>query len=68
MMTTGTSPVESPVVSVFFLVVSHASHGHKARGGKAPKELKLHGACPRGKNDCRIGTAVSIVPLPTLDF
>jgi len=33
MITTGTSPVESTVVRVMFiLLVSHESHGHKARG------------------------------------
>ncbi len=52
MITTGTGPVESFVFGIFFLIVSHASHGHKARGGIARQELKLHGACPRGRNDC----------------
>ena len=34
MITTGTSPVESPCCwRCVYLVVSHASHGHKARGG-----------------------------------
>ncbi len=34
MITTGTSPVESPPCwRCVYLIVSHASHGHKARGG-----------------------------------